>query len=84
MAAMKQTYMALGTDFCTVAWAAEFLQVSIRTVGRLIRDGKLDTVTPLSGSRESKRHKSMLYATQVRAYREALEVVRGAREQADA
>lgn len=64
-------------DFCTVAWAAELLGMSIRSVLRLVADGKLSSFSPLVGSHESGRHKRMLSADQVREYKRALSVVRG-------
>ncbi len=73
---MQMTF-PLSNDWCTVAWAAEHLDVSQRTIGRLVQSGALDSVTPLVGSQESRRHKRMLKADQVRAYKRALSVVRG-------
>ncbi len=74
---MQQMTFPLSNDWCTVAWAAEHLHVSPRTVARLVTTGVLDSVTPLVGERESRRHKRMLKADQVRAYKRALSVVRG-------
>ncbi len=73
---MQMTF-PLSNDWCTVAWAAEYLDVSLRTVGRLVASGTLDSVTPLVAAGESRRHKRMLKADQVRAYKRALSVVRG-------
>lgn len=64
-------------DFCTVAWAAELLGMSQRGVAKLVQDGRLREHMPLVGSRESKRHKRLLSADEVREYKRALLVVRG-------
>lgn len=74
---MQMTF-PMSNDWCTVAWAAEHLDVSPRTVARLVALGTLESVTPLVGQHESRRHKRMLKADQVREYRRALSVVRGA------
>ncbi len=79
MAPMTNTQLAFPSsgDFCTVAWAAELLGLSHRGVARLVQDGKLKEHMPLTGSRESTRHKRLLSADEVRAYRRALMVVKG-------
>lgn len=69
--------LPLSSDYCTIAWAAEHLGWSMRSVTRAVADGRLDAVTPLCGKRESKRHKSMLKTDQVREYRRALMVITG-------
>lgn len=75
---MDQLTLPVGEDYCTIAWAAEYLGVSLRTVTRAVAGGALTAVTPRTGARESKRHKRMLLTEQVREYRRALEVVSGA------
>lgn len=82
MSAMRnQTGLPISTDFCTIAYAAELCGVSVRTIDRLTKpDGDkpatLQRVTPLCGSRESSRHKSLLYLSQVREYAAARQLVR--------
>lgn len=63
-------------DWCTYAYAAEQLHVSMRTIGRMVADGRLSGFRPLIGSHESPRHKTILYVPQLREYQRALEVVR--------
>lgn len=58
-------------EFCTIAWAAERLGLSVRQVGRYVVDGTLSGVTPLTGSRESKRHKRMIRVNDVERLRDA-------------
>lgn len=76
---MTNTQLAFPSskDFCTLAWAAELLGMSHRSVAKLVADGRLKDHTPLVGSRESKRHKRMLSADEVREYKRALQVVNG-------
>lgn len=71
MAAMTQTKIPMGNDYCTVAWAAELAGVSMRTVTRAIGAGALHGATPRTGRRESRRHKQMLLTEEVRAWNEA-------------
>lgn len=77
MCDMSQLTIANPADWCTVAYAAELLNVSQRTIGRMIRDGRLQACRPLVGSRESARHKVMIYVPTVREYARALTTVRG-------
>lgn len=68
--AMPETF-----EWCTYAWAAEFLGVSLSQVARYVTGGQLEAVTPLVGSRESARHKKMLHRAQVLRLRDARKVV---------
>lgn len=64
-----------------MAYAAEQLKVSLRTVARMVGDGRLAAVVPLCGAKESKRHKLMISVRTVRVYAEALQLIRGATDQ---
>lgn len=57
--------MAKLTEYCTIAYAAERLGLSVRQVGRYVLDGTLTGITPLTGSRESQRHKRMVRVADV-------------------
>jgi len=69
--------LPVGEDYCTAAWAAEHMGVSVRTVLRAVRDGKLAAVTPRCGQKETKRHKRMLLTVQVQEYGRARALVSG-------
>jgi len=74
---VQQMTMADPRDWCTYAFAAEQLNVSMRTVARMIAEGKLTAYRPLTGSRESPRHKTLIYVPQLMEYKQALQRVRG-------
>ena len=74
---MSQMTLPVGEDYCTIAWAAEHLGVSPRTVGRAVAAGALKAVTPRCGSRETKRHKRMLLTAQVQEFGRAKQVITG-------
>lgn len=65
MLGMEQLSFASPHEFCTVAYAAERLEVSLRTVVRMVGNKQLTACNPRVGSRESKRHKMMLYTAEV-------------------
>jgi hypothetical protein len=73
-----QTALASPSDWCTMAYAAELLGVSLRQVGRYVADGVLQGYRPRVGTRESTRHKMILHVDEVRRLRDAREVVKGA------
>lgn len=82
MSGMNQTKLPDGGDFCTVAWAAEHTGLSQRSIRRLLnpREGRppvLTRVKPLVGSRENGRSHTMLFTSEVRAYKQARQVVNG-------
>lgn len=64
-------------DFCTVAWAAEQLDLSQRHVRRLAKEGKLQLLKPLTGSREEGRRHNVLLTAQVREFARARKVISG-------
>ena len=72
---ITQDRLPYAADFCTTAWAAEHLGVSMRSVGRYVAAGLLADFTPLVGSRESKRKHRILSTVQVRSFRDARELV---------
>lgn len=55
-------------QMCTLAWAAEHIGVSQRTVRRLLEAGTLRLVPLLVGRSESGRRNTALYADEVREY----------------
>jgi hypothetical protein len=56
-------------DFCTVAYAAEKIGMSMRQVRRLcLPGGPIRAVRPRTGSRESGRYRSLLLVQDVDAY----------------
>lgn len=65
MVGMEQLTVPDAHDWCTVAYAAERLDVSMRTVIRMVGAGQLTACHPRVGSRESHRHKMMLYTPEV-------------------
>lgn len=70
--------MATIIMYCTYAWAAERLGVSLSQVGRYVNEGKLGPVhTPLVGSRESARHKRQLEREIVETFANARNIVQG-------
>lgn len=77
---MKNVQLGFGSpaDFCTVAWAAEKIGISMRGVTRLFASagGPLAVVRPRVGSRESGRAHQMLYVAQVEEYATAYRLVR--------
>lgn len=74
---MKQLTFANPRDWCTIAAAAERLDVSQRTIARMIGDGVLQAFMPIVGSRESSRHKTLLYMPEVLELRAARDRVKG-------
>lgn len=72
----RQDAIPVPADFCTLTWAAEHLELSLRSVQRLVRDGKLSVFRPLVGSQESGRRHNMLMTEQVRNYRAARDLLR--------
>lgn len=72
-----QSAIPVPADFCTLAWAAEHLDLSLRSVQRLVKAGKLHGFRPLVGSRESGRRHNMLMTEQVRSYRAARDLLAG-------
>jgi excisionase family DNA binding protein len=73
---MEQLRFPSAGDYCTQAWAAEQIGVSLRTVARLIKDGKLKAFRPLKGSKESGRRHTLMDTEQVRAYAVAHKMVK--------
>ncbi len=65
---MKQMTFADPGDWCTLAYAAETIGVSLRTVARAIADGKLSARRPRVGSRETNRRHVMLYVSEVEEF----------------
>lgn len=76
MKVQQQIAIADPGDWCTYAYAAEQLGVSLRTIARMVSDGRLAGFRPLLGKHESPRHKTILYVPQLREYQRALQVVR--------
>jgi hypothetical protein len=72
-----QTAIASAQDWCTIAYAAEVLGVSMRTITRYLAAGTLHGHKPRVGSRESSRHKAILSVDEVLALRDALAIVKG-------
>jgi hypothetical protein len=72
-----QTAIASPQDWCTAAYAAELLDVSLRQIWRYTQEGKLHAYRPRVGSRESARHKVMLSVDEVLAFRDARAIVKG-------
>ena len=58
----------------TYAWAAEQLGLSVRQVGRYVRDGILTASRPRVGSRESARTKLMVSVDAVMELKRARQV----------
>lgn len=75
MADMK-TQTPDSQEWCTIAYTAERLAVSLRTVTRMIADGRLRATKPRIGSRESARHKTLIALSDVNEYARALAIVR--------
>jgi DNA-binding transcriptional MerR regulator len=71
MPGMEQTKIPVADDWCTVAYAAEQLDVSQRQIMRYVSEGVLTAHQPRVGSRESARHKRVLSTAQVRELRNA-------------
>lgn len=65
---VNQVAIPVASDWCTMAYAAEKIGVSLREVGRLVKDGRLTAQRPRVGSKESARTKTILQLDQVRAY----------------
>jgi hypothetical protein len=63
------------TDWCTLAYAAEKIGCSQRTVRRATIDGRLIAYRPRVGSRESGRRHLILYTEQVHAFATAYKLV---------
>jgi hypothetical protein len=76
----SQMTIAMGSDFCSIAYAAEKCRASERTIRRLIRDGKLRKLEPLIGSRETGRRHTLLFTAEVKAYADARALVVRPRE----
>jgi predicted site-specific integrase-resolvase len=72
-----QTAIASAQDWCTIAYAAELLGVSMRQITRYLAEGKLHGHRPRVGSRESARHKAILNVDEVLAFRDARAIVKG-------
>jgi len=62
-------------DWCTYKWAADYLGVSIRTVVRYVESGLLASFMPRMGRGESRRNKRMLNVAQIKAMRDARQVI---------
>jgi excisionase family DNA binding protein len=73
---MEQMRFPSATDYCTQAYAAEQIGVSLRTVARLIKDGDLKAFRPLKGSKESGRRHTLLDTAAVREYARAYKLVK--------
>lgn len=76
----NQMSIAHPADFCTVAWAAELCGVSQRTIRRATypagdKPPALTRVQPLTGTTESGRRHTLLYADEVRRYADARRLV---------
>lgn len=76
---MDQTALPVAGDWCTMGYAAEKIGVSLREVGRLIKDGRLDGQRPRVSSQESGRHKTILSTAQVHEYAWAFKMTRQGR-----
>lgn len=64
------------SDFCTVAYAAEKIGISMRQVRRLcMPGGQLRAVRPRTGSRESGRYRSLILVADVEAFAAAHRLV---------
>lgn len=73
---MEQTALPVAGDWCTMAYAADTIGVSLREVGRLIGDGRLRGQRPRTGRKESGRHKTILSTVQVHEYARAFKLTR--------
>lgn len=73
---MEQLRFPSATDYCTQAYAAETIGVSLRTVSRLIQDGTLQAFRPLKGARESGRRHTLLATQAVRDYAHAYKLIK--------
>lgn len=76
MADMEQMKFADAGDWCTVAYAAEKIDVSQRSVRRWIIEGTLKGYRVRHGSRETGRRHVILAVTEVEAYARARKLVR--------
>jgi hypothetical protein len=75
-----QTALASPKDWCTLAYAAEVLGVSLRQVGRYVADGVLQGYRPRVGARESSRSHLILHVEEVIRLRDARRLIKGAHD----
>lgn len=73
----QQMMLANPNDWCTAAYAAEKIGVSLRTVYRLIKEGRLRAYVPRKGSRETGRRHTLLALEEVTTFATAHKLVNG-------
>lgn len=74
----RQLSFAAAADWGTIAWAAETIGVSQRTVRRLIDAGTITGQNARKGSRETGRRHTIVSVDEVLRYRDAKRIVDGA------
>jgi excisionase family DNA binding protein len=78
---MKSSQLAFAdpADWCTIAYAADRIGVSERTVRRMIAERKLNGRRPRVGPRESGARHMLLYVSEVAEVAEAYKLLKPAR-----